>query len=292
MSMREQELARPGATIRYWSAGDIDAPLVVFLHGATLDHRAWRPQIDALQHRFRVVAPDLRGHGASTGPFSFAAAVNDVLALLERQACQRAVLVGLSLGGNIAQEVLRRRPDLVHALVAADTTSNTAARHPLAGASAAAMLRAQAVWAGDGFARQAAQATAIDPRVQQYVLEANANRSNQETIGILTALLDTALRPDENYRLPVPALLVHGEFDPIGDIASTMRAWSRREPLAQYAVVPRAGHASNLDNPAAFTELLTTFLDELALTPADVDPLPEGASTSATRTSALPLTGE
>lgn len=272
--LHSHDLARPDATIRYWTGGAADAPTVVFLHGATLDHRAWHPQTDALRRRFRVVAPDLRGHGSSTGRFDFTAAVQDILALLDHLAAPPVVLVGLSLGANIAQGVIRRRPDLVGGLVAADTTCNTADRHPLAAASTVAALRVQAMWAGNGFARQAARASAIDPQVQAYVMEVNAHRSNEETIDILTCLLTTALQPDPSYRLPVPALLVHGELDHIGDIATDMRAWARREPLATYAVIPGAGHTSNLDNPAVFTHLLVEFIDQMPPL-ADIEPPPD-----------------
>ena len=125
-------------------------------------------------------------------------------------------------------------------------------------------MQSQAALAGDGFARQAARATATDPQVQQYVIDVNAHRTNSETVDILTSLLTSALRPEPSYRLPVPALLVHGQHDHIGDIASTMRGWAEREPLARYAVIPRAGHASNLDNPDDFTDLLTGFIDDVA----------------------------
>jgi 3-oxoadipate enol-lactonase len=270
--LQSYDLARPDATIRYWTGGADKAPVVVFLHGATLDHRAFHPQTDALGRRFRVVAPDLRGHGSSTGRFDFDAAVEDVLDLLDHLACSPVVLVGLSLGANLAQEVVRRRPDFVRALVIADATCNTADRHPLAAASTVAALRLQALWTGNGFAREAARATSTNPQVQQYVLEVNAHRSNQETIDILTGLLTTALHADPTYRLPVPALLVHGQSDHIGDIVTDMRAWAQREPLATYAVIPDAGHASNLDNPAVFTDLLIEFIDDLP-TPAHTEPL-------------------
>jgi pimeloyl-ACP methyl ester carboxylesterase len=243
----------------------------LFLHGATLDHRGWSPQIDALQHRFHVVAPDLRGHGASTGPFDFTAAVEDTLDLLDQLPARPVVLVGLSLGANIAQEVLRRTPDRVLALVAADTTCNTAARHPLAVSLTVAGMQVQAALTGDGFAAQAARATATSPHVQRYVMDVNNHRTNRETVDILTSLLTTALRPEPGYRLPVPTLLVHGNRDQIGDITTSMREWAAREPLAQYAVIPDAGHASNLDNPDHFTDLLTAFIDEVIAT---TEPLP------------------
>jgi 3-oxoadipate enol-lactonase len=145
-------------------------------------------------------------------------------------------------------------------MVIADATCNTAARHPLAAWMGVAALHAQAAVHGPAFAQRAARATAIEPQVQQYALEANRHRSNHETVGILASLLTDALRPDPNYRLPVPTLLVCGEFDGIGDVARGSRAWARRDALAEYAEIPGAGHTSNLDNPEAFTKILEAFL--------------------------------
>jgi 3-oxoadipate enol-lactonase len=255
------DLVRPDATIRYWTGGAAGSRTVLLLHGATLDHRSWSPQVEALQDDFRLVVPDLRAHGESTGSFDFAAAAEDILALLDEVAVGRVVLVGLSLGGNLAQEVVRRAAERVSALVVADATCNTGARHPLATSLALAALNGHAMLPRDNFARYAAQMMALDPQVQRYALDANRNRSNRETVHILTSLLTGALRPEQDYRLPIPALLVHGQLDHLGDIALSTRAWAQREPLADYVVIPAAGHASNLDNPGAFTAALLAFLD-------------------------------
>src|SRR3954454_15163102 len=126
------DLVRPEATLRYWTGGAAGGRIVVLLHGATLDHRAWSPQVEALQESFQLVVPDLRAHGESTGSFDFDAAVEDVFALLDELSVGSVVLVGLSLGGNLAQEVVRRAPGLVSAIVVADATCNSGARHPLA----------------------------------------------------------------------------------------------------------------------------------------------------------------
>jgi 3-oxoadipate enol-lactonase len=259
LTLHPHDLVRPGATIRYWTGGDT-GPTVVLLHGATLDHRAWDPQTEALGEAFRVVVPDLRGHGESGGRFDFEETVQDVLALLEHGRAPQVVLVGLSLGANIAQEVLRRDPDRVRAVVVADATCNTAARTPWEASMTVATLTAQAQLTGAEFGRYAARATALDPRVQEYALATNAHRSNSETVAILASLVNTALRPEPEYRLPVPALLVHGDRDRIGDIATATRGWAKREPLAEYAVITGAGHASNLDNPEEFTAVLLEFL--------------------------------
>ena len=82
LTLHPHDLVRPDATIRYWTGGDT-GPTVVLLHGATLDHRAWDPQTEALAEAFRVVVPDLRGHGESDGRFDFEETVQDILALLD-----------------------------------------------------------------------------------------------------------------------------------------------------------------------------------------------------------------
>ena len=260
------ELVRPDATIAYWVSGPERAPVVVLLHGATLDHHAWEAQVEELAARYRVVVPDLRGHGRSPlpGTFRFTDAVDDVVALLDAvDDGTPLVLGGLSLGGNIAQEVVYRHPDRVDALVVADSTCNTAPRHPLAAPMTLAALTALALGGRARFMQHAAAATSANDDVRHYVLDANEDRTAGEVVQILDSLLRTALRPDPGYRLPVPTLLLHGAHDRVGDIATGTRDWAAREPMAEHVVIPGAGHASNQDAPAAFTAALTAFLDRV-----------------------------
>ena len=261
--MNQHELIRLDATIRYWTGGPDTAPTLVLLHGATLDHRAWAPQVDALQSRYRLVVPDLRGHGASTGTgqFTFEDAVDDIVALLDHLELDHVGLVGLSLGGNIAQEIVHRDPRRVAVLVVADATCNTAARHSLQAPMTIASLAGLTMVGRDAFLHATANLTAQDPAVQQYVREVNQTRSAQDVVQILSSMLTGALHPDEAYRLPVPTLLMHGDNDHLGDILYSTRAWAQREPLAEYLLIPQARHASNQDNPPAFNAAVTEFLD-------------------------------
>ena len=270
--MERHELVRPDGPVRYWVGGPGDGPVLVFLHGATLDHRSWDAQRAALQSHYRIVVPDLRAHGDSmtADAFSFEAAVLDVVALLDELDLDRIGLIGLSLGGNIAQEIVYRDPARVAALVVADATCNTAARQVWQAPMAIAALSGLGMLGRDAFLHATADATARDPEVQSYVREVNRSRSSRDTIAILTSMLGAALHPDESYRLPVPTLLLHGDGDQLGDIASGTRAWAAREPLAEYATIPAARHASNQDNPEAFNAVLTPFLDRV-LAPAAGD---------------------
>jgi pimeloyl-ACP methyl ester carboxylesterase len=273
--MQRHELVRPDGAIRYRTGGRDDGPVLVLLHGATLDHRSWDAQREALEPRYRLVLPDLRAHGESTtsDSFSFAAAVDDIVALLDELDRHRIGLVGLSLGGNIAQEIVYRDPARVAALVVADATCNTSPRHAWQAPMAIAALSGLGMMGREAFLQATANVTARDPEVRRYVREVNRTRPSRDSLQILTSMLGAALHPDEAYRLPVPTLLLHGDGDQLGDIAAGTRAWAAREPSAEYATIPQAGHASNQDNPAAFNTALISFLDGV-LRPAG--PLPAG----------------
>lgn len=242
-----------------WEAGPRHAPTVVFLHGATADHRSWDPQVEAMADRYRTVTVDLRGHGDSPelGLFDFDAAVDDVLDLLAGRDRPLA-LVGLSLGGAIAQEVVYREPDSVDALVVADATCVTARRGVLEKPVAYAALAGMALLPQEIFHRQASRALAADEQMSQDLQEWSPSAAVQ----VLTELVG-ALHHDPDHRLPVPTLLLHGADDRLGDIARSTRDWAGRDPAAEYVVVPDAGHVSNLDNPDAFTDELRSFLDRV-----------------------------
>jgi pimeloyl-ACP methyl ester carboxylesterase len=263
------ELVRPDTTIRYWIGGHEAGPSLVFLHGATLDHRAWQAQVDALRSRYRIVVPDLRAHGESqvTGPFTFRAAVDDVVALLDELDLDHIGLVGLSLGGNIAQEIVHSDASRVAALVVADATCNTSARHGWQTSMAIATLGGLRMVAREAFLEATANVTARDSDVQRYVREVNATRSTHDSLQILRAMLDEALHPDPTYHLAIPTLLMHGDGDQLGDIATGTRTWAGGEPLAEYVTIPGARHLSNQDNPEAFNAALVSFLDR-TLSPA------------------------
>jgi 3-oxoadipate enol-lactonase len=261
-----RELVRPGATVAYWVSGPERARVVVLLHGATLDHQAWQAQVDELAQRYRVVVPDLRGHGESTldGAFRFDDAVDDVAALLDEvDRGTPLVLGGLSLGGNIAQELVHRDPGRVDALVVADSTCNTAARNPLAAPLTIAALTAMTLGGRERFMQHAAAVTSPHDDVRRYVLDANEDRTSVEVVQILASLLENALHPEPDYRLPVPTLLLVGAEDRVGDVLAGSRDWAARDPLVELVLIPGAGHASNQDNPAAFTAALVAFLDRV-----------------------------
>jgi len=108
----------PNARLYYEVAGA--GPAVVFVHGFTLDTRMWDDQWTVFRERYSVVRYDVRGFGRSEAePVSYSD-LDDLLAILDYLAIERAHLVGLSMGGIVVVHFAVTHPSRVHAVVAAD----------------------------------------------------------------------------------------------------------------------------------------------------------------------------
>jgi pimeloyl-ACP methyl ester carboxylesterase len=106
-------------------SGTIDAPAIVLVHGAVVTRKMWLRQLRGLSDTYFVIAVDLPGHGAlSHIPFTFSAAVQTLVDVIERETRGRALVVGLSLGGYVAMELARRHPEFVTGLVLSGCSGN------------------------------------------------------------------------------------------------------------------------------------------------------------------------
>src|SRR5881628_2070583 len=118
-------IARVNGVSLYYEVAGRGAPLVL-VHGFACGIRSWDPQVRALSLHRRVLTYDVRGHGLSEAPpeaeaYSQATSVADLHALLAHLKIGRAVVGGLSMGGNIALNFALAHPEMVTALVVADT---------------------------------------------------------------------------------------------------------------------------------------------------------------------------
>ncbi len=130
--MKFQQLDSPSGPVvlHYRDHGEKTAPTLVFANSLGTDFRIWDALIDglaaALDRPLRVICYDKRGHGLSdapASPYAMSDHVDDLEALLDHLAVTAAVVVGLSVGGMIAQGLATRRADLVKALVLCDTAA-------------------------------------------------------------------------------------------------------------------------------------------------------------------------
>ena len=265
----EAVIERRGCFLHYWlrETSAPDAPLVMFIHGAGVDHRMWAGQIDSFAKKYRVLTLDLRGHGRSrpANEYSFDAVVDDCFALLDVVKAKKKVVVGLSMGGNVAQEMVFRNPSLFSGIFCADCTCNTLVPFfdrlltPLYGALFGPLLT---LYAMDVLVRQVGETSALTPDGKRYVTAATAQLSKKELARIMKSLL-TALHHERDYKVPIPQLLCYGAHDRLGNIRKLMPKWRRRDPECELRVIPNASHCANIDNPAFFNRVALEWLGRI-----------------------------
>ena len=236
----------------------------MFMHGAGVDHRMWASQIDAFAERYRVLTFDQRGHGRSrpAGEYSFEALVEDAFALVELAKAAKVVLIGLSMGGNVAQEMVFRNPGLFAGVVCADCTCNTLVPffdRLLAPTYAALFEPLLALYPMDALVRQVGETSASTQDGKRYVSAATGQLSKKELARIMSTLLLT-LHHEPEYKVSIPELLFVGDGDRLGNIRKVMPKWHRRDHQSELAVVPEASHCSNIDNPAFFNRVCLEWL--------------------------------
>jgi len=241
---------------------------ILFIHGFPFDRTMWRHQLAGLS-RWKRIAPDLRGAGASSAPadgYSVARYADDLVQVLDTLELERAVVCGLSLGGYILFELLRRHAGRVRAAVFCNTkaTADSAeARRGRDEMAALAEREGAAAIAERLLPQLLAPATvAAQPDVVAHVREMIHRTPIPGLVGALHALRD---RPDSTPLLGsigVPTLVIAGEDDKITP-ADGMRVMAQAIPGAQFAVIPAAGHLSPLEQPLATSRIVADFLDGL-----------------------------
>ncbi len=241
---------------------------IIFLHAFPLNRSMWQSQITALlnEQRYRLVALDWRGFGESesnTTITSMELLADDVAALMDALGMQQAILCGLSMGGYVAFAFLRKYPQRVSGLILADTKPGADTEEARANrAKVAQLAEAQ----GPGAVADLQLPNLISDYTHQYHLEVEARvRRMAEAAtgsGIAAISRGMAQRADSNDLLPqitVPTLVIVGERDALIP-PSVAQEYAEKIPGAQFAVIPYAGHLSNLEQPEAFLEVVHNFL--------------------------------
>jgi len=251
-------------------AGEKNGRPVVFIHGFPFSHEIWKPQLAALGKGRFLVAYDVRGHGKSEpgdGLYTIDLFVDDLVELLDKLKLERAVLVGLSMGGYIALRAAERAASRVSGLVLADTRAEADTNQAKAMRAGAMKLIAEKGVGpfADDFVKNlfspptlAANRPCVDEL--KRIMKANG------ALGVRGALLALAARMDATAWLSgikAPTLVVVGEDDQLTP-PSNAAALVRGIPGAKMVVIPRAGHVSSLENPEAFNKALDEFLTAVA----------------------------
>lgn len=266
MMLSEKVLERDGCPLHYWEGGVETAPLVVFLHGACVDHHSFDPIVPVIAEKYHVVSLDNRGHGLSQPmgkPFTVPLAVEDTIALLDLLGAEKAVFVGHSNGTYIAQELAFRHPEKVSALVILDGTcitwTHSAFENWLMNFSPTLLK----LYPYETLKKSSVVIMSDKKEVQDYNYRAYSMLSKEDFITIWTGVT-RCLHAEPDYYITQPLLLMHGDQDTTGDIRKIAPLWAAREPNCQYEVIPNSKHFATLDNPEFIVDKLQGFLAKWA----------------------------
>lgn len=243
---------------------------VLMLHGFPFDHRIWDAQVEALKSTYRLITPDLRGHGQSSAPegtYDMESMVADLVVLLDNLGIDRAVWVGHSMGGYITMAALRTVPERIMGigLVATHPHPDTDDRRILRNESAELALTN-----GSTDVAFSMMAVIFSPNVEgKSPMAQNIYNImvNTPPTGVAGALRGMAIRPDSVETLrntEVPAVVIVGTEDQIVklDVAEEMAALM---PHAALVKIPDAGHLPMIEQPEATTAALRTFLQSVSV---------------------------
>jgi 3-oxoadipate enol-lactonase len=260
------KLKANGIDINYEIEGD--GPVVTFSHSLACNLGMWDEQVRALKGRYRVLRFDTRGHGQSGAPagaYTLEQLSDDLKALLDGLGITATHFVGLSMGGMIGQVFALKHPAMVQSLVLCDTTS----RYPAAAAP---------IWEDR---IKAVGAKGMEPMVAPTLerwFTAPFRARRRDLMELVGAMIRSTPAPGyvgcchaipkinvtERLRdVRCPALVIVGEEDP-GTPVEMARDIHAALPAAELAILSRASHLSNLEQPEEFNRVLGGFLDKLS----------------------------
>jgi 3-oxoadipate enol-lactonase len=241
-------------------SGPEGAPAVLLLHSLGTCQAVWEAQADALSDRFRVIRPDLRGHGLSgvtPGPYSAARLADDMLAALDALGVGAAHVAGLSIGGLVAQAIAARAPGRVRSLILCDTAMIFPPESLWRDRAALARARGMEPLVEPVLARWVTPDFLADPAAEG--LRAMLRRTDPEGYAGAAEALAVADLSQSTSALRLPALVLVGEHDAATPPAAA-RALAAAIPGATLTILPAAAHIPTVQVPNLVTAAMRDFL--------------------------------
>jgi pimeloyl-ACP methyl ester carboxylesterase len=250
-----------GARLRVRIAGD--GPAVLLVHGWAIDLDMWTPQFAALAGRYRLIAFDRRGFGYSSGTAGIDHDLADIEQLLETLDIDCIAIVGMSQGARVALRWAVYSPRTTACLVLdappPDLLDMNRPQGEIALAAYRELVRNEGM---EAFRKHWLE----HPLMRLYTSEPRAHALVREMVGRYPGqdlAEGTTFPPSPESRtlpqLDLPILIINGEHDTSARIDAGAEL-AQALPHAELALIPDAGHLSNLDNPGAYNQALDQFL--------------------------------
>jgi pimeloyl-ACP methyl ester carboxylesterase len=248
----------------YWIVGD--GPPVILLHPFPANHEFWLPVAETLSTRYRLILPDLRGHGESTvgeGPATMQKHAADLARILDDADIGRAPFIGVSIGGYILFEFWRKHRSRVAGLGLCNTKApadNAEARAGRLQAANDVLEHGTEQFLQSMIPRVMAKTTCENrPDVVDGALRMMRQMSAEDIAEVQRGMADRPDSIDTLKTIDVPTLLVTGDED-VSTGLNEAQLMHKHIKASQLRVIPKAGHYSPWEQPKEAAELLLKFL--------------------------------
>ncbi len=257
------------AEISYQVLGD--GPPIVLLHPFPANHEFWLPAAQSLLTRYRLILPDLRGHGDSDigeAPATMRKHAEDIFRVMDDAGIDRAAFAGVSIGGYALFEFWRRHRDRVSALVLCNTKAQAdspEARSARLQSATEIMERGTEPFFETMIPKLLGETTRnTRPDLVQGALRMMRKMAAEDLAMVQRGMAE---RPDSVATLKtigVPILIVTGEEDLFAGAAEA-ELMRQNIPGSKVKIIPKAGHYSAWERPKEVGELLREFFDSVRM---------------------------
>lgn len=245
-----------------------EGPPIVLVHGFLMDRTMFDPQVKALRSNYRIVTPDLRGHGESEKRAETHTQwdmMEDHIALCDALGIDRAIFGGVSQGGFQSLRAALKYPDRVAGLILIDTQAGPEDE------TKAPMYEAMSEFvAKEGWNDEILQTSTIsmfgesasDDLKRHWVEKWKA----QPTFAAVEQMRSVTRRDvltDRIRQIDAPAVVIHGEGDVAIEVEKAQALADGLKNLVEFVVIPGAGHSSTVEKPEAVTEVIQRFLQKV-----------------------------
>ncbi|MEG0775351.1 alpha/beta hydrolase [Clostridium sp.] len=249
--------------VHYWFRKGSENKWVLFFHGAGVDHEMFQEQFQVFDSTYNLIAWDSRGHGMSKldhgKKFHFKDMISDCMKLYEIYNIDKAIIVGQSMGGNLAQDIAYYYPKLVEKLVLIDCTRNTGKLTGLEKFSLKSSKFIFNCYPWKMLIKQSADACGNKDSVKSYVKSCFENIDKETFIDIMMEVIG-CLHFDPEFMFKQPVLLLCGEDDKTGNIKKVATPWAKSDSNCKLYFIQNASHNSNQDNPEQVNQFMKDFL--------------------------------
>ncbi len=253
-----------GNEIHYFVSGKENNDLIVFLHPAFSDHRAFDKQIDYFSKDYKVITIDLIGHGLSKANKSndkIDASSAHIKMILELEGHDRVNLVGVSMGSLIAQYFALQYPDKVKSLTTLGGYDINKENKEVEKAQRASNIGLifRAVFSMKSFRKKTAEITCITEKGQALFYESSGFYERKSFL--VMQGLQNVIKERKNIKPKYPTLILTAEFD-IELAKKLAKEWNVNLDNSEFFMIKDAGHCANMDNPLEFNRLVNEFINK------------------------------